>query len=79
MGSVEHPSHYAEGRNYEPIEVIKDWNLNFNLGNVVKYISRAGRKENILEDLQKAKFYLEHEINSLTILEEIIDKKYERR
>ena len=65
MGSVEHPSHYAEGRNYEPIEVIKDWNLNFNLGNVVKYISRAGRKENILEDLQKAKFYLEHEINSL--------------
>ena len=72
MGSVEHPSHYAEGRNYEPIEVIKDWNLNFNLGNVVKYISRAGRKENILEDLQKAKFYLEHEINSLTTI-------YERR
>lgn len=69
MGSVEHPSHYAEGRNYEPIEVIKDWNLNFNLGNVVKYISRAGRKENILEDLQKAKFYLEHEINSLTTIE----------
>lgn len=63
MEKVNHPNHYAQGRKYEPIEVIKDWDLNFNLGNTVKYISRAGRKEDMLEDLEKALFYLNHEIN----------------
>jgi hypothetical protein len=41
---VNHPSHYAEGRKYEPIDVIQDWKLDFCLGNTVKYISRCGRK-----------------------------------
>lgn len=65
--SVNHPSHYAEGRKYEPIDVINDWNLNFALGNAVKYISRAGRKDKdkTVEDLEKAKFYLDYEINTL--------------
>ena len=62
---VNKPSHYCEGRKYEPIEVIKDWNLNFNLGNTVKYIARAGRKDDILQDLKKAKFYLDWEIKYL--------------
>lgn len=59
---INNPSHYTEGRKYEPIKVIKDWNLNFNLGNTVKYISRAGRKDDIVQDLKKAAFYLNAEI-----------------
>ena len=62
---VNNPSHYCEGRTYEPIAVIKDWNLDFNLGNTVKYIARAGRKDDILQDLKKAKFYLDWEIKYL--------------
>ena len=41
---VDHPSHYNAGR-IEVIDFIEDQNLNFNLGNAVKYISRAGTKE----------------------------------
>lgn len=41
---IDHPAHYCAGRKYEPIDVIEDWNLDFCLGNAVKYISRAGRK-----------------------------------
>lgn len=63
--NVKHPSHYCEGRKYEPIEVINDWGLGFDLGNVVKYISRAGRKGSAIEDLEKARYYLNHKINSL--------------
>lgn len=63
--SVRHPAHYCEGRKYEPWKVISDWGLNFNLGSVVKYISRAGRKRNALEDLEKAKQYLEFEIEKI--------------
>lgn len=57
---ITRPSHYCEGRSFEPIEVINDWNLDFDLGNVVKYISRAGRKDSKLKDLKKALFYLNH-------------------
>lgn len=67
MSNVEHPSHYAEGRKYEPIDVINDWELNFNLGNTIKYISRAGRKDNAVEDLKKAKYYLDYEIKRVDI------------
>lgn len=61
------PSHYCEGRKYEPKDVIRDWDLNFNLGNVVKYISRNGRKagETKIKDLQKARQYLDFEIDAL--------------
>ena len=62
---VNHPNHYAEGREYEPIDVIEDWELGFNLGNVVKYISRAGRKDDSIQDLKKAEFYLKREIQRL--------------
>lgn len=64
---VENPSHYTEGRMVEPIDAITDWQLDFCLGNVVKYISRAGRKDKTkeLEDLRKALFYLGYKINLL--------------
>ena len=50
---------------YEAIDVIEDWNLNFNLGNAVKYISRAGHKDDIVQDLKKAMWYIEREIQRL--------------
>lgn len=61
---VKHPSHYCDGRKYEPVKVINDWGLGFNTGNAVKYIARAGRKpgNSRLKDLEKAKQYLEFEI-----------------
>ena len=62
---VSHPSHYTEGRKYEPKDVIRDWGLNFNLGSAVKYISRAGRKDDIIQDLKKAKQFLDFEIDYL--------------
>ena len=62
---VAHPSHYCEGRKYEPRKVIEDWNLDFYLGNALKYISRAGRKKDAVEDLKKAKQYIDFEIERL--------------
>lgn len=59
---VNHPSHYVDGRMYEPIDVIEDWGLGFHLGNAVKYISRAGRKESAVEDLEKAVWYIRRHI-----------------
>ena len=66
---INHPKHYANGK-IEPIDFIEDKNLNFNLGNVIKYVARAGRKrsegrtldDKALEDLKKAQFYIQREI-----------------
>lgn len=63
--NVKHPSHYAEGRKFEPKDVIRDWGLNFNMGNAVKYLSRAGRKGDKVEDLQKAQQYIQFELEAL--------------
>jgi len=63
--TVDHPDHYGGADNpYEAIKVIRAWDLGFSLGNTVKYISRAGKKDpnKRLEDLQKALWYLEEEI-----------------
>lgn len=59
---VNHPRHYS-AHGIEPIDYIESHNLNFNLGNVIKYVSRAQFKGTELEDLKKAKWYLEREIN----------------
>ena len=59
--NVNHPSHYNVGK-IEVIEAIEDWKLNFNLGNAVKYIARADHKGKPIEDLRKAVFYLQREI-----------------
>ena len=68
--NVFHPSHYGGKDNpYETIKVIEAWGLddNFDLGNTIKYISRAGKKDKacLLQDLMKAQFYLNHEIEKL--------------
>lgn len=55
---VDNPSHYTEGRKYEPIDVIEDWQLDFHLGNALKYIARAGRKDSMKQDIEKAIWYL---------------------
>lgn len=64
--NVEHPKHYNTGK-IEVISAIEDWNLDFHLGNVVKYVARAGKKDvsKTLEDLEKAKWYLERKISEL--------------
>jgi hypothetical protein len=65
---VNHPNHYGGETNiYEAIKVIDAWDLGFSLGNTVKYISRAGKKDpnKELEDLRKAKWYLDHHIKNL--------------
>lgn len=64
---VNHPSHYGGDTTYEAIKVITAWELGFDLGNVTKYVARAGKKDpsKELEDLRKARFYLEHRINQL--------------
>lgn len=59
---VNHPRHYS-AHGIEPIDYIESHDLNFNLGNVIKYVSRAPYKGTELEDLKKAKWYLEREIN----------------
>jgi hypothetical protein len=63
--SVNHPKHYNFGT-IELIDVIEDWQLGFCLGNSVKYIARAPHKGRQLEDLQKARWYLDREISRLT-------------
>lgn len=62
---IKSPKHYTEGRKFEPKDVIRDWGLNFNLGNAVKYLARAGRKGDIVEDLKKAQQYIQFEIDAL--------------
>ena len=57
---VNHPKHYHRGK-YEAIKVISAWGLGFNLGNAIKYIARADLKGG-LEDLQKARWYINYEI-----------------
>lgn len=65
--AVNHPQHYGGADNvYEAIRVIEAWNLGFCLGNTVKYISRAGKKDDLIQDLRKAAWYLNREIELLT-------------
>lgn len=65
--NVDHPSHYHAQSGVEVIDAIEAWELSFSLGNVVKYISRAGHKDpsRRMEDLLKARWYLEREIERL--------------
>lgn len=59
--NVSHPAHYNVGK-IEVIDAIEAWELNFSLGNAVKYITRADYKGEPIEDLQKARWYIEREI-----------------
>ena len=70
--NVEHPSHYTSGK-IEVIDFIEDQGLGFCLGNVIKYVSRAGKKhsadksdkEKAVEDLKKARWYLDRRIKEI--------------
>ena len=60
--AVNHPAYYKTG-GIEAIDVIEAWNLDFCLGNMVKYIARCGKKsDKVVEDLKKAVWYLNREI-----------------
>lgn len=66
--AVNHPSHYNTG-SIEVIDFIEDAGLGFSLGNAVKYIARAGKKDpsKTAEDLEKAKWYIDRELKSLGV------------
>jgi hypothetical protein len=66
---VDHPDHYNQGR-FEVIDVIEDWNLGFSAGNAVKYIARHKFKGKPVEDLKKARWYIDRLIQQLELEEE---------
>ena len=79
------PSHYKGDRQFEPIDVIEDWGLNYHLGNALKYIARNGRKpgEDPRQGLAKAVWYLERLMDKYTEeqaqasdADELIDAKF---
>lgn len=70
LEKVNHPAHYGGADNpYEHIKVVEAWGLGYALGNATKYICRAGKKdsETTVEDLLKARWYVEHEIERLRV------------
>lgn len=56
------PQHYDNNKSYDVIDFVKDYDLNFNEGNVIKYVARARKKDNQIKDLEKAIDYLEREL-----------------
>lgn len=62
VDNVNSPRHY-QGNGIEVIDIIESFELNFNLGNTIKYVLRAGKKGNKKEDLEKAVWYLKRELN----------------
>lgn len=61
---VDHPSHY-QGKKFEVIDIIEDFKLGFSLDNAIKYILRAGKKDDYKQDLEKAVWYLERELKKM--------------
>lgn len=74
---VDHPPHYRKDSGLEAIDAIEAWDLNFNLGNVVKYVCRAGLKDNTdgIEDLEKALWYIQRELNARASSPELYQSK----
>lgn len=70
MSTVDHPKHYNAGR-IEVIDAIEDWSpswpdaVAFHLGNAIKYVARAGKKDDTVQDLKKAVWYLNRAIEKL--------------
>ena len=56
------PQHYDNNKSYDVIDFVKDYDLNFNEGNVIKYVARARKKDNQIKDLEKAIDYLKREL-----------------
>lgn len=65
---VNHPAHYKSASGLEAIDVIEAFNLDFSLGNAVKYILRCGKKDSAIQELQKARWYIDRAINRLSVL-----------
>jgi hypothetical protein len=70
--AINHPAHWfcpsphgGADNPYEAIKVIEAWGLGFHLGNTVKYIARAGKKDPTLQDLKKARWYLDRQISTM--------------
>lgn len=61
---VNHPDHY-QGAGIEVIDVIEAFNLDFCLGNVIKYVLRCGKKDEAIQELEKARWYLDRKIYEL--------------
>jgi hypothetical protein len=59
------PSHYNNGKGYDVIDFCNDYKINFNRGSAIKYLSRAGKKDNEIEDLKKAIDFIKREIKHL--------------
>ena len=57
--------HYENGKGYDVIDFITDYGLNFNRGNIIKYVARAGKKVDELSDLRKALDYINREIETI--------------
>ena len=57
--------HYENGKGYDVIDFITDYGLNFNRGNIIKYVARAGKKGDELSDLRKALDYINREIETI--------------
>ena len=65
---INNPEHYGGAENiYEAIKVIEAWDLDFCLGNVIKYIARAGKKGDAVQDLKKAKWYLDRKLEIINL------------
>lgn len=72
---VNHPAHYGgESNPFEPIKIIEHYDLNFMLGNCIKYVLRAGKKGNKLEDLEKALWNLQREVDNMKNKSNIIEE-----
>ena len=80
-GAVHNPAHYCGDRKYQPWDVITDWDLDFLLGNAVKYIARAGRKQQAgmtmkqseEQDIMKAIEYLQKRLNIMRTIRDFDD------
>jgi len=75
--TVDHPTYY-QGKKYEAIDIIEDYNLDFHLGNAIKYILRAGKKDDKLKDLNKAIWYLQRVCQNLDKEKSFNDKEKQR-
>lgn len=62
---VNHPNHYKGKSGMEAIDVIEEFELGFNLGNAIKYVLRSKRKDDVIQDLRKAIWYIRREINNI--------------
>ena len=63
--NINHPKHYGGDTTYEHIKVVEAWGLSYALGSATKYICRVGKKGDALENLKKARFWIEREITRL--------------